>query len=281
MNNGHKKPVFAWETIDVDTAYKYLETMEGMNRPVNKSKLDQYVSDRKEGRWLEDTTDPFKFDTDGRLFEGQHRCWMVVLTEMPTRFLVARNCDPAERGVSGTGAPRSVRDVLAFQGIKARTIEIAIANAMVRSYQLTFKPTKQQQLEYHGRHKDAIDWVVGGMWRRVRGIGQAAMLAPVARAYYSESLERLARYLEVFRVGIPEDESEHVIILLRNYALERIGMKHGGHFEAYGRAERALRAYLDGERLKALKPLSQEIFPIPGEAGAKKWTARKRKAVAR
>ena len=277
MNNGRKRPTFEWELVDVDTAYCYLETMEGMNRPVNKSKLDQYISDRKEGRWIEDTTDPFKFDLQGRLFEGQHRCWMIIETGMPTRFLVARNCDPAERAVSGTGAPRSVRDVLAFQGVKASTIEIAVANAMVRSYQPTFRPTKQQQLGYYGQHSGAIRWVIECMHKRSRGIGQAAMLAPVARAYYSESHERLARYLDVFREGIPNDDSEHVIILLRNYAVEKAGYKHSGHFEAYGRAERALRAYLDGERLKTLKPLSAEIFPVPGEAGARKWTPRKRK----
>ena len=276
MNNGNRKPVFTWETIDVETAYKYLETMQDMNRPVT-SRLEQYISDRREGRWLEDTADPFKFDKEGRMFEGQHRCWMVIETGLPTRFLVARGCDSAERGVSGTGVPRSVRDILAFQGVKVRTVEIAIANAMVRSYQPTFKPTKQQQLQYHGQHKDAINWVMEEMWKRIRGIGQAAMLAPVARAYYSESRERLARYLQVFREGIPDDDSEHVIILLRNYALEKAGMRHGGHFEAYGRAERALRAYLDGERLKALRPLSAEVFPVPGEAGAKKKAGRKRK----
>jgi len=276
-NGNHKKPTFEWVTVDVDTAYKYLESMQDMNRPVIKSKLDQYVSDRKEGRWVEDTVDPFKFDWDGRLFEGQHRCWMVIETGMPTTFLVARNCDPAERGVSGTGAPRSVRDTLFFQGVKAQIIEIAIANAMGRSYLPTYKPTKQQQREYYLLHREAVGWTVQGMHKRSRGIGQAAMLAPVARAWYSEGRARLTRYLEVFREGIPADESEHVIILARNYALEKIGSKHGGHYESYGRAERALRAYLDGELLKVLKPLSQEVFPVPGEAGAKKWTPRKRK----
>jgi len=201
---------------------------------------------------------------------------MVIETGMPTPFLVFHNCDVAERQVSGTGAPRSVCDVLAFQGVKARSIEIAVANAMVRSYQATFKPTKQQQIQYHAQHKDAVDWTLGAMWKRSKGIGQAAMLAPVARAYYSESLEKLTRFLEVFRTGLPEGESEYAIVLLRNYALESSGRSSASHTESYGRAERALRGFLDGERIKLLRPLSEEIFPIPGEAGAKKRQVRRK-----
>jgi hypothetical protein len=274
--NGHKRPTFTWEEIDVETAYEYLETMEDMNRPVNKSKLDQYVTDRKEGNWLEETTSPIRFDRDGRMFDGQHRCWMVVLTEMPTTFLVARNCNPKEREVVDIGAPRSVKDLLSFQKVKVKNIDIAVANAMARSYQPTFKPTKPQQREYYLRHQQVITWVVGTMWKRVRGIGQAAMLAPVARACYSEDREKLGRFLEVFREGIPEGEIENVIILLRNFALEKAGNGHTSHFENYGKTERALRAYLDGEILKTLKALSQEIFPVPGENGAKKPATRKK-----
>ena len=74
---------------------------------------------------------------------------------------------------------------------------------------------------------------------------------------------------------MPADESEYVIILLRNFALEKAGQKRDG-FENYGKAERALRAYLDGERIKTLKAISQEIFPVPGESGAKKPALRKR-----
>jgi hypothetical protein len=273
--NGHKKVTLAWEIVTVEKACEFIESMENMNRPVIKNRLDSYIKDRKSGKWRRTTT-PIKFDYNGRMFDGQHRCWMVIETGEPFEFLVARGCDPEEREVQDTGAPRSVRDILSFRGVKVKHTDVAVANAMARSYQLTFKPTRQEQQEYYLRHREAIEWVVGTMWKRVRGIGQAALLAPVARAWYSEDRQKLGRFLEVFREGIPTDDSEHVIVLLRNYALERAGNRHADHFESYGKAERALRAYLDGERLKTLKALSQEIFPVPGENGAKKPASRKK-----
>jgi hypothetical protein len=272
--NGHKKVTLIWEMIDVDTAYEYLETMEGQNRPVKKTVVEKYTRDMKAGRWLKTTT-PLKFDTGGKLFDGQHRLWALIEAGISFEFLVARGCNPDERHVQDIGAGRNVRDILSFEGDKVRMLAVAVANAMARSFQTTFTPTIQEQREYYLRNREPIEWVISYVPKLTRGLTQASMLAPVARAWYSEDREKLARWLEVWKEGMPADESEYVIILLRNFALEKAGQKRDG-FENYGKAERALRAYLDGERLKTLKALSQEVFLIPGENGAKKLAPRKK-----
>lgn len=260
--------ILEWEFIDPDTAFEYLETMQGMNRPVKSAKLKQYIEDWKSGNWLRTTT-PIKFDRNGRLFDGQHRLWMLIEVKESFWFVVARNCDPKERQVQDIGAPRSVKDVFAFEGVKVRTIATALANQMARSYQPHFRPSVQQQRENYMNHKDAVEWVLSLMPSRLRGIGQAGILAPVARAWYTEDHDKLARFLEVLKDGIPKDESEHVIILLRNHALSAVGYNRGDNVEGYGKCERALRAFLDGDKISRLYAETHEVFPIPGEPDAR------------
>lgn len=265
--------ILQWETIDADQAAKYLETMGGKNRPVRQTVVEKYTRDMKAGRWRRTTT-PIKFDTSGVLFDGQHRLWALIEAGISFEFLIARGCDPDERHVQDIGAPRSVGDVMSFEGLKVSKNVLAVANQMNRSFQLTWRPTIQEQRQFYLMHEGAIRFVMEKFDKRVRGIGQAAMLAPVARAWYSEDRDKLQRWLEVFREGIPANESEYIIVKLRNFALATAGAKHSDAITNYGKAERALRAYLDGERLATLYAANEEMFPIPNENGSKPKTAR-------
>jgi hypothetical protein len=254
-----------FEAVSPATAMNWLETTNTKNRPVKDSVVNQYARDMKGGRWQRTTT-PIKFDADGVLLDGQHRLWAVVESQQTVEFLIARNVNPDERNVQDIGSRRTVADILSFEGRTVTGRAVSVANRLVESYQVGFKPTTQEQRNHYLAHHDPVDWVISLMPVRLRGIGQAGVLAPVARAWYSEDRERLARFLEVMRDGMPSGESENVIILLRNYALA-VGQTKRNNWEVYGKCERALRAFLDGVQMKTLRAASDELFAIPSENG--------------
>lgn len=258
------KPTLTWEVVDVETAVKWLET-NTKNRPVSDSAVRQYARDMAEGRWLRTTT-PVKFDTRGALVDGQHRLWAVVESGTAVEFLVARDVNPEERFVQDVGRKRSVRDILAIEGAALGNMEVAIANRMVQSFDTGFKPTTQEQIGYYQKHAEAIRWVVEKLGTQMRGIRQAGVMAPVARAWYTRPHEKLARFLEVLRTGMMTGDEDTGAVLLRNYVLGlQKGKVRGARGEVYAKTERALLGALRGEKLTKLMGVSEEQFPLPVE----------------
>jgi hypothetical protein len=124
--------------------------------------------------------------------------------------------------------------------------------------------TEMQQLASHG---PAIDFAIEHLWTtRVKGVGSGVTCAVVARAWYSVDVEKLRRFCEVLRTGLSRGDNEGVIILLRDYLNgQDRGRNHVSMKDQYGRAERALHAYINGKPLTLLRPCQVELFPLPQE----------------
>jgi len=60
--------------------------------------------------------EPLHFDMKGRLRNGQHRMWMVILSGIPQEFMVLRNLSEREIASLDTGSTRTSGDVLTHEG---------------------------------------------------------------------------------------------------------------------------------------------------------------------
>lgn len=267
MSKREREAALEFEVVTPAQAMEWLETCNTQNRPITDNVVRQYARDMAEGRWVESTT-PIKFDWDGVLLDGQHRLWACAESGREIRFLVARGVDPREREVQDIGRKRSVRDILVIGGEAAGNLEVAIANRMVEGFRTGFYPTTQEQLEYFREHEEAVRWVVSHIKANssLRGIKQASVLAPVARAWYTKDREKLERFLGVLKTGIMEGDRDSAVVLLRNFVMGLGKRIRANRMEVYGKAERAILAGLKGEKLTRLPALVEEAFPLPSEA---------------
>jgi hypothetical protein len=74
-------------TITPDMAATWLETSEG-NRRIRQDHVNTLADHIRHGRWRL-THDPIAFDHNGKLVDGQHRLWAIVLAGKAVRAMVS------------------------------------------------------------------------------------------------------------------------------------------------------------------------------------------------
>lgn len=266
----HPNITTQWVEISPDTAIQWLEKYNKLNRPVKDTVVKKYAKDMREGRWLQNSAEPIIIDWDGILVDGQHRLFAVWESGCTISFLIVEGCDPQQRQVTDIGVSRNARDILSFEGVSAPIGALAVVKRMLDGFTGTTKLTIPEQREAYLRHQKAVDWVLSTFNCRQKGLKHSAVLAPVTRAYYTADRDRLTRFLEILRTGIMDDQKEVAVILLRNYVLSQSQAGHtsGGQaaVDLYGKAERALSAFLAGEQLTRLYAATEELFPIADDS---------------
>lgn len=253
-------PQSRWELITPDLAPRYLETM-AINRPVVQSQVAKFARDMTNDEWRR-THQGIGFDWDGHLMDGQHRLWAAIESGASVWMLVTYGLDPDSNVGVDNGKNRTVSDILHYRKKKAGKLESGIAKWMIIAD--VAQPTRTEIVESYERHEEAITAVVGLFPARQARLVQSATLAPPTRAWYQpsyrEQLERFATVLISGRAG----DSEEPIILLREFLIF-LKSTGGGNIskEIYAKTERALYAFLHGQRLAKLYAANKELFPLP------------------
>ena len=127
----NKKITDEWVDLTPTLAEKWLGQNHG-NRNIRTPKVKAYARDLRNGAWLTDGS-PFRFDWNGVMSDGQHRCEAVIESGVTIRAHVIRGLDPASREVMDTGTKRTPADALFFAGygkdknVAAATARIAMA----------------------------------------------------------------------------------------------------------------------------------------------------------
>jgi hypothetical protein len=111
------------ENIDRATAEDYLEKNDS-NRTVRPRRVQEFKRDMLAGEWR-DVGDPIRFDTNGRLVDGQHRLHGVMAAteadgnpDLSITFVVVRGVEPEDRHVIDTGTRRTAGDQLKMAGYR-------------------------------------------------------------------------------------------------------------------------------------------------------------------
>src|SRR5690349_13341781 len=77
----------AFYDVTKEIAEDWMAEHNKINRGLSMSLADRYGRDRVNNRWLT-THQAVAFDWDGQMVDGQHRCTMIIKTELTTRLLV-------------------------------------------------------------------------------------------------------------------------------------------------------------------------------------------------
>lgn len=107
---------FEWITPERATAD--LENQIPNNRPLVPAVAAMYARVQAAGRWEWDSPDGLIYDTEGRLFQGQHRLKAIVINGVRVKMWVTRNAPMSVASVLDSGKGRTVAHRLHFEGHK-------------------------------------------------------------------------------------------------------------------------------------------------------------------
>jgi hypothetical protein len=242
------------------------------NRPITQGHVERLAREMKAGRWRM-THQGIAFSPNGRLLDGQHRLWAVVMADVTVPMRVFFN-EPGENiecfdgGLVRSAAHRMSLGQRFGQDIDHK--HLAAMRCMVRGLDPKQRLAYGEEAELLAKHMDAVCFALKQltMTERARGVATAVTRAVVARAWYSIDHDRLAHFCRVLKSGLATGPGDEPIILLRDYL---VASDKGGNAlavvrEQYGKTERALKAYLLGESLGRLYAAAAELFPLPEEA---------------
>lgn len=157
------------------------------NRLPKRSKIPNFARDMKNGNWM-DTGETIKFDTAGRLIDGQNRLLAVIEADVAVLFDVAYDVPPESMQVMDTGSSRTFGDVLAVTGAPNRNNVASVVRwAMLwDTGRLTGSgspsPTHSEMMECYRKDMDAFDTATQ-RGKDVSGQGLAS-LRPSGMAFY-------------------------------------------------------------------------------------------------
>lgn len=253
------------EDVTPEKAAQWIQRNHERNRRRRPAKVAEYAADMRAGRWFLGTQ-VIAFDPDGTLVNGQHTLEAVVKSGATIRSIVLYGCPRGSMMVIDGGMKRSSDDHFSMAGknyptgcgATVRRVLMGLANYAGRSI------TDQTVSDFMDRHGADVAFVhqsIGG-----GPFAKASVRAVLVRAKIRKVPgERLERFCEVLKTGIMQ-AGENGAVLLRNYMTDQKTNAAGsGSARAalYAYAEPALKAFVEGERVKRLEPTGVELFPIP------------------
>lgn len=240
------------------------------NRPILDTHVDYLASEMKARRWRL-THQGIAFSTNQVLLDGQHRLWAVVFSGVTVPMRVFVNEPPETMGVLDTGQRRRNDQILTLTaGLgEVSPSDLATLRAMLMGAGKQRRHSPGEEGALFARHREAIRFAIdtlktGG---KFRGVATAATRAVLARAWYSADRGLLRHFAEVLSTGRPVGEHDEPVLLLFQFLIGTPGSRNSaGRHECYRKTQRALSAFLRGEKLTRLYVAAEELFPLPEEA---------------
>ena len=120
-------PGVTFEIVELtpELAKEFLERLPERQRQLSQPSVDMYASDMLEGEWIF-TGDAIRFDTEGNLIDGQHRCTAVVESGRTVPAVVIRGLASDAILNLDNGRRRSFADDLKIKGYANHTALAAI-----------------------------------------------------------------------------------------------------------------------------------------------------------
>lgn len=262
-----KKPELKFTTILITPhkAGEWLEKANMRNRKICESVVVIFTRDMINGDWIFNHQ-PIAFDKHGNLVDGQHRLAAVVRSGVSIWMVV---CFDSTRDGIDIGRRRSIADIITLQGDhgKVTNFDMATLRAMLRGVSGFVSKSVAEMVRLYDKHKEAIYFAkrTVGDKNRIPGITTGTTRAVIARAFYSQDLEKLEHFCQVLRTADFRGSDDNSIRLLWTF-LVTSGNSGNGSIplkERYCKTERALSAHLNGEKITKLFSSPKELFPLP------------------
>jgi len=261
-------PVSKWVYVTPDMARTWL-TKNDRNRKMDKRYARLIADDFSNGRWVP-THQGIAFDVSGTLLDGQHRLTAIVESDTAVWVLVTTGLPVEAQAEIDNQKKRSLAATLRMiDDVNTAGLERAVA---ITPYLMAPNgdiggtyDSKQKRKECFFQHQEAIEWAMEALPYTKR-VCRAPVYAVVVRAYYTQDIVKLRRFCEILITG--EYNGEHAattVIKLRNSLMQDNSKGSNGLTTSYRKTERALSAWINGERLQVLHEASSEQFPLPDE----------------
>lgn len=261
-------PAMAFEAIENDKTVHH-------NRPLRDFIVTKYANDMKDQRW-DNNHQGYAFGPDGEILDGQHRLWAQAEAGVTLSVLCTFNMPPENQKSIDDHAKRTVRDVAAIMMNDGRVLNLhsAIANRMRfgSAHVQTRGISRQETLSFMVAHFESIDFAVRMVGTKtLPGVTRASVLAPVARAWFTQDRPRLAAFIKILMSGHVDDHTkDRMAVQLREYLVRSVYKAARPKDEMiYNKTERALLAFLKGEQTLKLYEAQTELFPIPFDTSKK------------
>jgi hypothetical protein len=261
------KPKLKSEMIFVtpEMATQWLEKNSN-NRSVRRHRVKKLRDDLKNNRFYA-THQGIAFNCNGDLKDGQHRltaiaeegigAWMMVTTGLPSSALAYVD----------RGSGRQIQDNAKLAGLDVSKNDVSIAYVAMEapvSIAHSSSMSEQSVLDFVESRKDAFLAVRGIAIKK--SLSKAAVLAAFVRAFPHCPTSAWHRCLSLFMNGVDDNFDpikERAIIVFRDLCLSA-GLKnsYADRIDLYRRCQRAIKAFMNAEELKMVKPSEQDFFPL-------------------
>lgn len=260
------------EAIAGTTASEYLARNTKLNRNQSQSRIDEMSETILAGEWLL-THQGIAFDPDGTLLDGQHRMAAIVKASktnpsISVQMWVYRGLPRPAMLPCDTGGGRKPGDACKMEEIpliNARSVP-AVAKRMMLSVNASGKIRRKQFIDFITQHREAIEFSLQNSSSKVLG-SNAAVRAPIARAWYTRDRARLGHFVDSIKTGVVScDEDSAAAALMRLLVkLSKSPKDQAWYASVYRSTSTALKAFLEHRPLQSIRPTDYELFPLPGE----------------
>jgi hypothetical protein len=243
------------------------------NRTLRDARVQQYARDMRNDVWHL-THQGIAFDTDGTLTDGQHRLWAVIESSKTIQINMTTGVPVGTQKVIDDHLQRNVVDALRLTtDMDVKSESVAIVTLLLRGFS-GGRPTHMEVEAALHKFAPALEFTQECFRQKVRGISVSPVRLVVARAYYSSDLDALRMFAHTLVTGLKSPQISDVqhasAMLLRNHCMFRANRTSNRkphmqfrRIDVYHRAQRALFAFLHGEKLTKLHPAIKELFPLP------------------
>jgi|KBSSwiStaDraftv2_1062776.scaffolds.fasta_scaffold612792_2 hypothetical protein len=224
--------------VTITMARKWLSRNAENNRRPRFAKIAQYTRDMHNGRWR-DTGDAIRFDTQGRMIDGQNRCHAVIealeyactpdcthpADKPPTviHLNVAYDVEPDAILVMDTGAARTFSNALSFDGVRNPNNVGAVIRWVMMWDKGRFTgtggrgaPTHAEMMARYAQDRDRFDTAAAcGRDVQLIGLGAAGPFSVAFYLFHRIDGEQTHAFFDRLVSGT-EMTKNHPILTLRN-----------------------------------------------------------------
>lgn len=250
--------------ITPETAKMWLEK-NTRNRNLSPVLVSAYTSDMLLGKWSL-THQGIAFYEDGNLADGQHRLAAVVKSGCTIPFLVTFGIEKQSGADIDVHRARRALDAIKIGGLSdwINKDVIAIVNFL---FAPSFKKLTPHGIVTHAeQYKDDIQFAVQAMSNTKKYITTAPNMAAVVKASINGiDKDRLQDFCHVLIGGITTKEGDIAALRFREYLLDygkALGKSADSRKESHLKCQRAIKAFVNGERLSKLMTPSEDIYKL-------------------
>jgi len=256
-----------WMTITPELAMGWLEDTNTNNRAVRDIHVRRLAEDMKAGKWRGFNGEAIRFDSEGRLVDGQHRLWACTIAGVPFDTLVVAGVDPEEYATIGTGIRKTFADFLGPMHGEKNANLYAAAVRLVYSWQAgelganrwdaPSVSVLEQTYHDHPGLRDSVTFAAGH-----RSLLNQSFVALIHyAATISGKRDRAETFLTRLHDGLGLTDTDPVYHLRKFLAAQHGSRRkaHTGYVLAM--AIKAWKAADPGRQIRALRFRADEAFP--------------------